>query len=831
MSMGQLDSELHKAAAAGDSDKITRLITAGAKVNSIDPVGNTALNWAAHNGKLLALRTLIAHGAKINQADHEGRSPLFWAAQNGHLFIVRELLLNSAIMTLVTRNRATPFSAALKSKHYDIIERLLLAGYRPNAHVDQKALNRALRSVSQDGDVDLIEQLIGLGAQVNSTDRIGDTALKWAAYNGHLKALKALLSYGADVNQADQEGRTPLLWAAQRSHPTVLAELLNAGANPNLITGSGDTPLSTAVREGHMVIVELLLQHCTLESITHSGGPNLLTIAAKNGRLNILQRLLAPDLRGLYKQNDFDQALLKACQYGRLAIARNLIEVGANVHHVNSSGESAIILAAQYEHADCFQALLEAGAQKPYHYSFKGVPTVLSDEVKKEAGIIKTYVVSHEAALPRRDFLFHATIGYALNYYTGEIIASHRLAQNYQALHQWLNKRFDEEFAKQPSKETANHKLLAINDVSRFLLGKDLFGEPVEPGLRTEIEDSLPEYNRKILQEGIQIQGYMERQGRFINDNTLAFGLSPSIGHIIREQIDIIVTSMTSEPTALRDAYVAYDKLTTELEARFQREQTDWKASGKMSDKSQALNDIFRYVLRKDILLDERLSPEDRTTLDPIAIVVPPPAIPLPAEAPRSVSPEATPVVPNRAGAGERPMQLAREQAHATANLSGAGAGSGACASYYEQERNSHFDELEAQAAFAKALPTASTSKPEVPAAGDLLEWYQREVAKQAEQTARDLRATRAAPEPTRPIHVPSDLAVIDFSQPEPAAPLPEAPASPSSVTSATSLVFGTETQADLRIFFPSVPRTTLPTPAVPAREESADSVELLTLA
>ena len=54
---------------------------------------------------------------------------------------------------------------------------------------------------------DVVELLLGRGADVNKADDKGETALFWASYNGHVKVVELLLGRGADVNQGRRRRR------------------------------------------------------------------------------------------------------------------------------------------------------------------------------------------------------------------------------------------------------------------------------------------------------------------------------------------------------------------------------------------------------------------------------------------------------------------------------------------------------------------------------------------------------------------------------------------------------------------------------------------------
>ena len=55
---------------------IQALLDGGADVNAKDGEGNTALTWAANEGKVDAAKALIAGGAEVNIQNKSGTTPL-----------------------------------------------------------------------------------------------------------------------------------------------------------------------------------------------------------------------------------------------------------------------------------------------------------------------------------------------------------------------------------------------------------------------------------------------------------------------------------------------------------------------------------------------------------------------------------------------------------------------------------------------------------------------------------------------------------------------------------------------------------------------------------
>ena len=88
---GHRISPLHRAAGAGDIDKIKALLAAGADPNAEDAFGDTPLHWAGRNAYADAILVLLSNeeqaqgdgkrlGADPNKQNHKGETALMLVA-------------------------------------------------------------------------------------------------------------------------------------------------------------------------------------------------------------------------------------------------------------------------------------------------------------------------------------------------------------------------------------------------------------------------------------------------------------------------------------------------------------------------------------------------------------------------------------------------------------------------------------------------------------------------------------------------------------------------------------------------------------------------------
>jgi len=117
------------------------------------------------------------------------------------------------------------------------------------------------RTVS-DRDVENISKYIryfvSQGANVNATDKDGNTSLHVATGSDDIEVIKCLVSQGADVNAKGQDGKTPLHVAATDGNIEVVKFLVSQGADVTVTFGGWTpwTPLDAARDKGHSAVVE-----------------------------------------------------------------------------------------------------------------------------------------------------------------------------------------------------------------------------------------------------------------------------------------------------------------------------------------------------------------------------------------------------------------------------------------------------------------------------------------------------------------------------------------------------------------------------------------------
>ena len=76
-------------------------------------------------------------------------------------------------------------------------------------------VNELLTNAAFNGNSNDIIKYLNSGADANAVGQADTTALGWTCYNGVLEAADELIKKGADVNKSNRDGETPLMSAAK----------------------------------------------------------------------------------------------------------------------------------------------------------------------------------------------------------------------------------------------------------------------------------------------------------------------------------------------------------------------------------------------------------------------------------------------------------------------------------------------------------------------------------------------------------------------------------------------------------------------------------------
>jgi ankyrin repeat protein len=257
------------------------------------------------------------------------------------------------------------------------------------AAYDEHATNTSLMAAAIDGDLDLVQQAIEAGANLDRFDwNLSYSPLGMAIDRGHADIVQCLLTAGANPH-CGSTLTTALGLAAERGEVEILQMLLPRGVDVNTpVSRDGWTALLSAIKNGHRSVVQLLVTAGANVNVWSQGETPIL-LAAKCEERDIYNYLyplvntairLCADRDGEYllqsnskrrirEQNRPIEKFIEMATVGNLEEIERAIEVGIEVDEIGAKGHTALMAAAYYGHKGVVNRLLKVGAD----------PNLLSD--------------------------------------------------------------------------------------------------------------------------------------------------------------------------------------------------------------------------------------------------------------------------------------------------------------------------------------------------------------------------------------------------------------------------------------------------------------------
>ena len=145
---------------------------------------------------------------------------------------------------------------------------------------------------SGEGHLDVVDFLVGKGADVNASDYSGVTALRLASTKKHFDTARFLVKNGADVDTPGPLRTTSLMDASSYGHLDFVKFLIGNGAEVNTSDSSGYTALMCASIMGHLDVVKYLVENgAEVDVIDKKEGKVALDYAIEEDRTEIAEYL------------------------------------------------------------------------------------------------------------------------------------------------------------------------------------------------------------------------------------------------------------------------------------------------------------------------------------------------------------------------------------------------------------------------------------------------------------------------------------------------------------------------------------------------------------
>uniref|UniRef100_A0A3P9KQU4 Kinase D interacting substrate 220 n=1 Tax=Oryzias latipes TaxID=8090 RepID=A0A3P9KQU4_ORYLA len=253
-------------------------------------------------------------------------------------------------------NGQTPLMVAAELGNLEIVQEFIRRG--ANVDLDDVDCWTALISAAKEGHIEVVRELLENHANLEHRDLGGWTALMWAAYKGRTDVAELLLEKGANPNITGQYSVYPIIWAAGRGHAEIVHLLLQHGAKVNCSDKYGTTPLIWAARKGHYDCVMHLLANGADVDQEGANSMTALIVAVRGGYTEVVKELLKRNPNVNMTDKDGNTALAIAAKEGHTEIVQDLLDAGTYVNIPDRNGETMLIGAVRGGHVEIVRALL-----------------------------------------------------------------------------------------------------------------------------------------------------------------------------------------------------------------------------------------------------------------------------------------------------------------------------------------------------------------------------------------------------------------------------------------------------------------------------------------
>ncbi|KAI9856495.1 MAG: hypothetical protein M1813_008873 [Trichoglossum hirsutum] len=222
------------AAEKGHETVMRLLVEKGADVNAENVHGWTALHSAANRGHVTVVRLLIEKGADVNAKTKGGVTVLHRAASNGHKTVVRLIVEKRADIGMKNSDGWAALHLAISNGQEAVVQ--LLAEKDSTINGQGRECGKALLMAAYKGKRILLRLLTKTGIDVDVHSDVFRDLLQLGCIQGHMDIVEELLLLGAKPNSVDEHGWTPLFCASRFQQGAILDRLVLAGGDEQLST-------------------------------------------------------------------------------------------------------------------------------------------------------------------------------------------------------------------------------------------------------------------------------------------------------------------------------------------------------------------------------------------------------------------------------------------------------------------------------------------------------------------------------------------------------------------------------------------------------------------
>uniref|UniRef100_A0A1B6C1D9 Uncharacterized protein n=1 Tax=Clastoptera arizonana TaxID=38151 RepID=A0A1B6C1D9_9HEMI len=374
---------LHFASRKNNPEIIKLLLKTGANIDARTSSGETPLSLAVEHCQVENVKMLINYKPDVNitltLGYNSGYSILHLASARNNPEILKILLKSPTNVNAFSSNGETPLFVAVKLDRMENIQTLVKHGidfqnennklaFLFSITNSNKKISEFLKNyfelVSNDiknvkllhqsifKKINIFDDFIKLGIDVNYKVENGDALIHVACKVNNMNVINTLLKYHADINCFDSRGNTPLHIATENKNIEMMYLFLKYGAKVNLKNNfNGYTALNLACKnydhtnpQTEKCIKELLINNADVNIPAYYGAVPICHITSKHNSLHLLKILLEVGANVNATDDNCRTPLHIACQkFGNTEVKyiQLLISYGADINCIVSIGKQA----------------------------------------------------------------------------------------------------------------------------------------------------------------------------------------------------------------------------------------------------------------------------------------------------------------------------------------------------------------------------------------------------------------------------------------------------------------------------------------------------------
>ncbi len=366
---------------------------------------NEDLLKAANTGDLQLLFNALKNGADVNYRNSIGFNPLYNAVKNNHAAAVILLLEHGADPNSIGPIGHSALMLATDIEKTEIFD-ILVGNNKINLNNAGPEGKTALHLAVEKANIDAIQKLVQMGADLCVRDFTGKTALHLAVEKANIDAIQKLVQMGADLCVRDFTGKTARDYAIKMADKNILKALtieLHADINPLAIALNEKDfkKIASLINENDQ---KSNLTNRDLKAFTYITPKNnkinirsfsdvlkvTLHFAAKNGYVDAIRKIVLCNI-DINTWFDDETALYTAAKYGHLEAVQELLAHGPIIDCATNKELTPLIVSIINGHEEIVELFLNKGADINF-ISYNGSSPLHFAVLSNKPNMVKTLI-------------------------------------------------------------------------------------------------------------------------------------------------------------------------------------------------------------------------------------------------------------------------------------------------------------------------------------------------------------------------------------------------------------------------------------------------------